>query len=298
VWKRYYDNGALDEETTYAAAEKNGPYRRFHVVGELAIVGSYKNGQRFGPWAELWENGKVKWAGSFDALGRRTGLWTTFAYSGQLESSGTFVDNAEDGTWMYFHDTGALEATGTMAVGQRTGTWHTYWADGTPWRTVEYARGVEVGPAPAACMKMAGDWVADAKKRQLGCQVCRAKPDDSIEQIPTGMWTWWHPNGQIEKQGALDAGKQVGRWSFFYDNGKSMLEGDYAAGAEQGNWLGYYRTGEKRVEGAYSGGKPSGTWTSWYETGKPMSVGNYADGKKAGEWTYYDRSGKPEKVTY
>lgn len=28
LWKRYYDNGALDEETTYVAGAKDGPYRR------------------------------------------------------------------------------------------------------------------------------------------------------------------------------------------------------------------------------------------------------------------------------
>ena len=298
VWRRYYDNGALAEETTYVAGEKAGPYRRYHVVGELATAGTHDNGVRVGGWVELWENGKVKWAGTYDATGRKTGLWMTFSYAGQLESSGTMQDDHEEGTWMYFHDTGALAATGTMKMGDRVGTWQTFWADGKPWRTVEYAHGKEVGPAPASCDKIGGDWVADAKKRELGCQVCRAKPDDSIEQIATGVWTWWHPNGQIEKQGALDSGKQVGRWSFFYDNGKPMLEGDYAAGAEQGSWLGYYRSGDKRVEGAYTGGKPSGTWTSWYETGNPMSEGRYDGGKKTGEWIYYDRSGKPEKVSY
>lgn len=298
VWKSYYDNGALNEETTFVAAEKSGPYKRYYALGDLMITGAHLDGHRVGAWAEYWDNGKVKWSGSYDAGGQRIGLWTKFAYSGQVEATGTFAEDRENGAWMYFHDSGKLEATGMMVDGLRSGLWQTYFADGKPWRRVQYDLGNEVGAGPYACRKMAGDWVADPEKRMLGCQVCRARPDDSIEQIATGPWMWWHPNGQLEKQGTLDAGKQVGRWSFFFDNGKPMLAGDYADGHERGAWQGFYREGARRFEGAYEAGKPTGTWQSWYESGAPMSEGRYEAGKKVGAWTYYDRSGKPEHVTY
>ena len=159
-------------------------------------------------------------------------------------------------------------------------------------------RGQGARARSAACYAIGGAWVSDAKSRKLGCEVCRAKPDDDIEQIATGSWTWWHPNGAIEKQGSLDGGKQVGHWSFFYDNAQMMLTGDYNAGKEQGAWAGFYRAGQKRFTGGLRCGQPAGAWTSWYEDGKPLSEGAYRAGKKAGGWTYYDRSGKPEHKTY
>src|SRR5262249_40523285 len=181
---------------------------------------------------------------------------------------------------------------------EKRGVWQEFGASGEPWRAVTYVEGLEDGPAPAACARVDGDWVADGEKRVLGCQVCRVKPDDTIVKVGVGRWTFWHPNGAIEKQGDLVEGKQQGTWSFFYDNGQKMLAGDFRGGEEEGRWTGCYREGQPRFRGAYLDGAPVGEWTSFYPDGKPLSVGRYDRGKKAGRWTYYGKSGKTDEVEY
>ncbi len=297
VWTTYFDNGAKEEEATYDGMP-NGPYRKWYKTGELGVTGQMREGARDGMWVAYWANGNVEWSGQYDQ-DARTGIWVMFAYTGTLQSIGQMEADTSTGAWMFFHDNGKPQDVGIMVADKRIASWQEFWADGTPWRTAVYENGIEAGTASQQCATIGGTWVGDSTKRMLGCQVCRAKPDDSIEQIQTGTWTWWHANGQIEKQGALDDGKQVGHWSFFYDNGKPMLSGDYAMGAERGPWIGAYRNGQRRFEGSYADGKPVGEWTSWQDTGAVLSHGSYStDGVKIGTWSYYDTNPAGEQVTY
>src|SRR5262249_35048233 len=176
-------------------------------------------------------------------------------------------------------------AVGPYEDNEKNGTWRELWSTGEPWRSVEYVDGKEADSAALACLNKGGQWNADSEKRSLGCQVCRAKPDDTIEPVGTGRWTFWHRNGVIEKQGDLDEGRQVGSWRFNYDNGQKMLEGLFKEGKEVGAWSGWYRGGQLRFRGAYADGEPVGEWTSLYPDGKPLSAGRYDAGQKVGRWT-------------
>jgi len=131
-----------------------------------------------------------------------------------------------------YHEDGKLKGVGPYRGDRKNGVWQELWSTGEPWRQVTYVDDHEADPAAAACADLRGDWVADAEKRFLGCQVCRALPDDSVEAIGFGHWTFWHPNGQIEKEGNLVSGEKVGVWRFNYDNGAKMLEGEFKGGKE------------------------------------------------------------------
>src|SRR5262249_41356574 len=147
------------------------------------------------------------------------------------------------GTWTLFHEDGKLAGVGAYAGDKKTGEWQLFWSSGEPWRRIKYVDDVEDDPGPRACARLGGEWVADAEKRALGCQVCRPAADDSpsptaIGHVGYGRWTWWHPNGVVERSGELVAGERQGPWIFNYDNGAAMLSGEFANGKEAGVWSG------------------------------------------------------------
>jgi antitoxin component YwqK of YwqJK toxin-antitoxin module len=200
-------------------------------------------------------------------------------------------EDVPKGLWTDYHPTGKPSAKGERVGVNNEGPWQTFWSTGEPWREVEYVRGRDQDDAASTCGRLAGVWSADGEQRTLGCLVCRARPEDQIELVGVGVWTYWHPSGGIEKQGALVEGKQSGEWVFFHDNGGVMMRGHFDGGVEIGAWSGAYRTGQPRFEGAYADGLPDQTWTSWSPDGGVMSVGRYVAGKKVGEWKY-ERAGQ------
>ena len=201
------------------------------------------------------------------------------------------VNDAPDGVWTDYHPTGKPSATGVRVGRVNEGEWETFWSTGEAWRDVEYVAGEEQTQAAQACSEMAGDWTADGEKRTLGCMVCRARDDDSVDMVAMGVWTFWHPSGGIEKQGALLEGRPHGEWKYFHDNGAVMMQGVFDGGVESGPWRGQWRNGAPRFEGHYAGGKPEGTWTSWLTDGGVLSQGRYEHGEKTGVWRY-DRRGQ------
>jgi hypothetical protein len=60
----------------------------------------------------------------------------------------------------------------------------------------------------------------------------------------SGLFTWWHANGQKALEGRYDQGKQDGPWTW------------------------WYATGQKSIHGEYAKGNPTGRWTWWKEDGK------------------------------
>ena len=171
------------------------------------------------------------------------------------------------------------------------GPWEMFWSTGEAWRQAEFVHGREQDEAAKSCSRMGGVWTPDGEQRTLGCVVCRARPEDLVELVGIGLWTYWHPSGGVEKQGFLVEGKPAGEWKFFHDTGEVMMRGHFDGGVEAGPWMGGYRTGQPRFEGAYADGQPDQLWTSWLIDGGVMSVGRYANGKKVFEWKY-DRGGK------
>jgi antitoxin component YwqK of YwqJK toxin-antitoxin module len=291
LWIMYRETGTKELEIGYHLGELEGVYHTYHKSGEPLLIGMMHQGHRAGTWIAIYDNGNPEWMGAYDNEGNRTGPWWNYRWGGQLESAGPMFNDVRQGIWMLFQENGQLAAVGPYENDQKTGKWTEFWEHGEYWREAMFLEDVEDVPAARVCEAKRGDWAADYEKRALGCRVCRAKPDDSIMAVGIGHWTWWHPNGVIEKEGDLLDGKPDGHWIFNFDNGKPMLEGTYTDAKEGGPWAGYYRAGEKRFKGGYREGDPDGDWISWYPDGKVLSQGHYDAGKKTGHWLYYDQSG-------
>lgn len=298
-WRTYYENGGLRDETTLVNALPEGRYRSFYDSGERYVEGQFHDGLQTGRWVIYHRNGNIKRAGEYRD-DRESGLWEFGSWGGQPEAAGTLDGESREGEWRLYYPDGKLKETGRFVSNRKVGRWQEYWPTGEFWRTVDYVDGVEATAAGRACAQRQGEWVVDGDKRRLGCQVCRAeqsaKGEDLVVMVNVGRWTYWHPNGAVEREGQFVEGRPAGRWQYFYDNRQLMLTGSYADGKEVGPWLGYYREGQPRFHGGYQDGAPEGDWISSYPDGRPRSKGRYHQGARVGRWTFWDREGQAEIV--
>lgn len=116
-------------------------------------------------------------------------------------------------------------------------------------------------------------------------------------QRPDGAWhkdgafRAWHPNGELEAEGAFEDGKQHGPWTQWYANGQRGSQGVYDRGAKQATWSYWHESGEKLAEGSLENGVRQGPWTSWYPDGALQTRGSYLFGEKEGVWTHRSPAG-------
>lgn len=284
-WRVYSEQGQLLVEDTYANCQRNGPYTDYYLDGSRRRSGEFKNGVEVGPWVQRFENGKVAWEGTY-AQGERIGGWKFFRWDGSLRMKGQYEGGEATGTWTESFADGKTQAVGPFIENKKGGDWKLYWQNGKPWREAPYVEGDEATPDAVRCREMAGNWTADVEKGALGCLICRAKEDETVEWLPQGRWSFWHADGTLEKRGELRWGKPTGAWEYFHDNGAVMLEGQFDGGVEVGGWKGFYRSGQTRFVGGYVEGKPDGEWTSYQPDGGLLSVGRYEGGQKVGRWKY------------
>lgn len=295
-WRVWSPEGHLVVVDHYAQCRRNGLYTDYHEGGAPRRSGQFVDGAEDGPWEQRWQNGKVEWLGQY-VKGSREGTFKLFRWDGSPYRAGPYVDDVQQGNWQYFFPTGKPEAKGEYLAGDQTGDWQFLWPTGKPWRDVAYEMGRELSDDASTCGDFAGKWSPDVEKGTLGCLVCRVKPDDTVFWVGAGRWTFWHPDGRLEKRGQLVEGKPTGHWEYFHDTGTVMLEGDFDGGVEEGDWRGFYRDGTARFIGGYLEGKPTGEWTSYHPDGGLLSVGRYQAGQKVGTWKYLTRA-TPEEVSY
>lgn len=295
-WRMWDEEGQPIVEDSYADCTRNGLYTDYHEGGTPRRSGHFRAGKEHGEWTQKWKNGKTEWQGRYEA-GERVGTWRFYRWDGTLARVGDYLEDAQDGEWVFYFPDAKVEARGPYSVGVKDGAWKTSWPTGAPWREPTFEGGEEQSDGAAQCRAVGGTWAADVEKGTLGCKVCRAQPDDTITFVGTGVWSFWHSDGTLEKRGALVDGRPTGHWEYFHDTGAVMLEGDFDGGVEEGGWKGFYRTGAPRFVGGYVAGKPEGEWSSFHPDGGLLSVGRYEAGQKVGRWRYFTKA-TPEEVVY
>ena len=70
----------------------------------------------------------------------------------------------------------------------------------------------------------------------------------------TGYPSVYHPNGQKEQDGKIEAGKQTGPWKIWHANGQLHWEGSYKAGKKEGAWTRFDEEGVKTKESTWEEG--------------------------------------------
>jgi hypothetical protein len=92
-------------EGTYKDGEKDGPWATYHENGQLAQEGAYKNGKRHGPWVAYHEDG-------------------------QLDFKGDYKDDKRDGPWVWYYENGHKKTMEIWKNGKTVGPSIRYTEDG------------------------------------------------------------------------------------------------------------------------------------------------------------------------
>ena len=119
-YKKFTDvpfTGEIDEgleQGSFKNGERKGPWVLYHDNGQLSEKGDYKNGKGEGPWVRYWDNGKLLAKGDWKN-GKREGPWVRYWGNEQLSAKGDFKNGKREGPWVWYSDDGTVDnaLTGT-----------------------------------------------------------------------------------------------------------------------------------------------------------------------------------------
>lgn len=122
---------------------EDGPRIEWHANGHTWLVGAYEHGKRTGPWREYWENGVMRFSGTYvdDAL---TGLETWWRPDGTPEWSVERRAGVRYGVERWYWPNGKLRSEGGWFDGEKHGRFVTYNEQGAVSVVIEYLHGVPV----------------------------------------------------------------------------------------------------------------------------------------------------------
>jgi hypothetical protein len=121
-WISRYADSKPAEQARYNHGVIDGEWRHFYPTGELAQEGIYAQGARQGTWRKFWGGGGA--LESEDVLDHDK-LVSASSYfpNGKLEVKGGFADGAMDGEWSWFRDDGSPLKTIVYARGRGVTAW-------------------------------------------------------------------------------------------------------------------------------------------------------------------------------
>ncbi len=116
-WKGYYQNGALQLETTYIDDLEQGTKTTYYENGKPLFILSMVKNKKEGHAKYYYENGKLK-------------------------SEGNYTDDKETGNWKIYYETGVLKGEGLYKNGKLDGDWHIYNEKGDFFGIETYKNGI------------------------------------------------------------------------------------------------------------------------------------------------------------
>ncbi|MDD5184787.1 MAG: energy transducer TonB [Paludibacter sp.] len=115
---------------------------------------------------------------------------------------------------------------------------------------------------------------------------------DSLLQIPTGKFYYFHANGSPKAVGKYVNGEKEELWLSFHINKMLSDSTVYIHGKQIGTSLSWYPNGYLS-DSIYTNEDGSGYSVSWFDNGSISSRGKYSAGhKQDGLWKYYHINGK------
>lgn len=132
-----------------------------------------------------------------------------------------------------------------------------------------------------------GPWVFRAQRK--GPIVARGS---YAQNMKTGRWTFWYPNGTKRMEGIYERGAKRGIWSVWFEQGTLKSRGLYVMGSRQGLWEAWDQAGNKRSQGWYKKGSRTGVWLRWDAQGRRQQRGAYDNNLPTGLWTFWYPNGE------
>jgi len=296
LWRDYYPDGKIKNESIYKNGKLDGIYKEFNDKGSLTL-------------SLLYRDGKI----IDDKLGlnKQAEVHNKYDENNNLIFSGSYIDdtipvgihryydkNGEVINAMVYGTNGVLISKGIIDnEGKRIGNTIFYFPDGRIKAEGNYSDN-----------KKTGKWKfieEDGKIEQEG---------NFKNDLPDGHWVWYYPDGRIIREEEYLNGKEDGLYVEYDENGNIITKGDYVEGEQEGDWtynvgdhseIGkyvsglrdgmwkyYYQNGKIQFEGTYIQGNLDGKVKLYYDTGQIMEEQYYSNGIKEKNWKKYDKEGK------
>lgn len=135
LYRRWYPNGVLAEETVFANGKKNGWHRLWYENGNRKLIGRFVDDRLDGVCLAWYENGKLRLSIRFDQ-GKRTGEWIRTGEKVGVVARVSFKDNRLDGSLNVLVNRGygngsgrSLEVEANYDEGQLVSSFHFKEAD-------------------------------------------------------------------------------------------------------------------------------------------------------------------------
>ncbi len=112
-----------------------------------------------------------------------------------------------------------------------------------------------------------------------------------LNDLKTGTWTTYHPDGRVKSVSSYLSGKPDGLYLVLTDKGHVELQAFYKDGVFDGNWITYQNGSRKKEERVYKMGKLNGVNRHYDRTGKLQKEIEFKNDVQDGIFKYYDTEG-------
>lgn len=113
---------------------------------------------------------------------------------------------------------------------------------------------------------------------------------DSACKIATGLFHYFHANGNLESKGGYVDGKREGLWLRYHSNTMLKDSVQYTNDKPSGTRLQWFSNGYPMDSSVYTGdGK--GIHINWFDDGIPSSAGRTINDSLHGKWQFFHKNG-------
>ncbi|MDF1700997.1 MAG: hypothetical protein P1V36_07555 [Planctomycetota bacterium] len=286
TWEFFYENGTMQERSSYRDGQLDGPTETWSEEGKRAHVGRFAvhtgRSRQDGVW-ETYEppgtlKSRVTWkAGETRSL--REGPSEEFYEDGQPSARGQYAKDRRTGTWVEYFPEGHVAEEASYREGDYHGTRKTWFRRGDQESTAEYHKGELLG------LKLTWDYAHGGEHYLRSRDTYDAEGFDHIGYYPDGaVRSRGRYSKHVDETGYV-AWRAGGVVREFYANGQPSSETKYVDGEKHGPYRGFDPEGRETVVGGYDKGEKHGRWVSntWYPGGGGISHSTvYEHGKKVG----------------
>lgn len=117
LWKKYWPQGVLKSEITYALGKPNGQYSVYYKNGQLEETGNWVKSKNTGDFRRFYENGNPQQEFTFADNGKRNGVQKYYHPNGKLELEANILNGKEEGDMKRYYADGKLKEKKTMQGG-------------------------------------------------------------------------------------------------------------------------------------------------------------------------------------
>ncbi len=276
-----YSDGRLHQLIFYKDGLAEGKSLQFNKDSLIMSIIIYKGGFIK----------KVTKINQVNTEGHREGLWQTFYDNGTVKWEGTYVDGQRDGYFKTYNEKGDLltvekyindvlqqDAPELAKLDIKT----MYYSNGVVQSSGPYKNDVPFG------MHRVYDEHGKPEKADIydSGKVVATGPIDAADQ-QEGDWKEFYENGELKAKGKYESGVKVGEWEYYFPDGKKFEIGKYdKKGKQTGKWLWYFNNGSLRRESNFLKGQEDGDFVEYNDSEKVITKGEYSDGMKEGRWVY------------